>query len=149
MRSGAGVAALVSSFLLVAAGLWEGRDEILAQTSQPLRSSRAVLDAAGGPTAGPRGIRMLSSSSGSWIQTGKAAARFSLRGGFVQPLVPAPARVALLPGDFNQDRSVDFSDFFLFAEAFGSRDARFDLTRDGRVDFEDFFLFAVQFGRRA
>lgn len=48
--------------------------------------------------------------------------------------------------DFDQDGQVGLSDFFLFAEHFGSNDPRFDLDSDGSVDFADFFLFAEHFG---
>ena len=41
--------------------------------------------------------------------------------------------------DFNGDGLTDFSDFFLFAEAFGGSDPRFDLDASGSVDFADFF----------
>ena len=51
--------------------------------------------------------------------------------------------------DFNGDGVTDFSDFFLFAEAFGGRDPRFDLDASGSVDFADFFLFAEAFGQPA
>jgi len=50
--------------------------------------------------------------------------------------------------DFDGDREVGFNDFFLFANAFGSSDARFDLDGDGNVGFTDFFLFADAFGKR-
>ena len=40
----------------------------------------------------------------------------------------------------------DFIDFFLFADAFGSTAARFDLDGNGRVDFADFFRFVDAFG---
>lgn len=56
---------------------------------------------------------------------------------------PAPA------SDFDGNSIVDFDDFFLFAAAFGGRDARFDLDKSGAVDFDDFFLFAADFGKRA
>ena len=48
--------------------------------------------------------------------------------------------------DFDGDGEVGFSDFFLFTEAFGSDNPRFDLDASGRVDFADFFLFAEHFG---
>ena len=48
--------------------------------------------------------------------------------------------------DFNQDGRVDLDDYFLFADAFGSRQRRFDLDRDGRVNLADFFLFTAAFG---
>ncbi len=51
--------------------------------------------------------------------------------------------------DFNGDGVTDFSDFFLFAEAFGGSDPRFDLDGSGSVDFADFFLFAESFGQPA
>ena len=49
--------------------------------------------------------------------------------------------------DFDGDGRVDFDDFFLFAGAFGSPEARFDLDGSGGVDFSDFFLFAAVFGK--
>ena len=49
-------------------------------------------------------------------------------------------------GDFTGDGSVDFSDFFLFADKFGTDDPQIDIYADGIVDFSDFFLFADNFG---
>ena len=51
--------------------------------------------------------------------------------------------------DFDGDGEVGFGDFFLFAEAFGGSDPRFDLDASGSVDFADFFLFAEHFGQPA
>ncbi len=51
--------------------------------------------------------------------------------------------------DFDGDGVTGFSDFFLFAEAFGGSDPRFDLDASGSVDFADFFLFAESFGQPA
>ena len=62
---------------------------------------------------------------------------------------PAPA------GDFDGDGDTDFTDFFLLADHFGSRegepdfDSAFDLNGDGGIGFADFFLFADQFGASA
>ena len=56
------------------------------------------------------------------------------------------------PGDFNGDLQVGFSDFLIFAGAFGSRagDPAYreivDLNKDGVVDFSDFLTFAALFG---
>ena len=50
------------------------------------------------------------------------------------------------PTDFNGDGRTDFADFFLFADAFGGTDPRFDLDGSGRVDFADFFKFVDAFG---
>ena len=47
--------------------------------------------------------------------------------------------------DFDGDGVTDFADFFLFADHFGSSDARFDFDSSGAVDFADFFLFADHF----
>ena len=53
--------------------------------------------------------------------------------------------------DFNTDGKVDFQDFILFAEVFGSAqeddnfEAKFDLNNNGEVEFTDFTLFTAQF----
>ena len=55
--------------------------------------------------------------------------------------------------DFDQDGVVDFSDFFLFADRFGSTaedenwDPGYNLDDSGNVDFQDFFIFADNFGK--
>ncbi|MCY3765717.1 MAG: S8 family serine peptidase [Gemmatimonadetes bacterium] len=49
--------------------------------------------------------------------------------------------------DFDGSGRVDFSDFLLFASAFGSTDPRFDLDDDGNVAFSDFVRFALLFGK--
>ena len=48
--------------------------------------------------------------------------------------------------DFNGDSRTDFVDFFLFADAYGGTDAKFDLDGNGTVDFADFFKFVDAFG---
>ena len=50
------------------------------------------------------------------------------------------------PTDFNGDGRTDFADFFLFVDAFGSTDPRYDLDGNGVVDFADFFKFVDAFG---
>jgi len=120
-----------------------------AQVAPKVRITRAQLDAGGGAMAGPGRLHLRSASLGSGVQTGLLAGRYRLTSGFVQrdAIYRVPA-VQPLAGDFNGDGVVDFDDFFLFAAAFGSREARFDLSRDGRVDLDDFFLFAAAFGKR-
>jgi hypothetical protein len=55
--------------------------------------------------------------------------------------------------DFNTDGKVDFSDFVLFAQAFGKAqddtgyDAKFDLDGDNKIAFGDFVRFAQSFGK--
>ena len=51
------------------------------------------------------------------------------------------------PTDFDGDGTTGLSDFFLFADAFGGSDPRFDLDGNGAVDFADFFLLADRFGK--
>ena len=51
--------------------------------------------------------------------------------------------------DFDANGIVDFGDFILFAQAFGSNQSGFDLDGNGNVDFPDFILFAKQFGEGA
>ncbi|MBI2951993.1 PQQ-dependent sugar dehydrogenase [bacterium] len=62
------------------------------------------------------------------------------------PVQPNPA------ADFDGNGTVDFDDFFAFAEAFGQRAegarAKFDLDADGAIDFDDFFIFVASFGKR-
>ena len=50
-------------------------------------------------------------------------------------------------GDFTDDGTVDFADFFLFADHFGGAELRYDIVANGLVDFSDFFLFADSFGK--
>ena len=54
-----------------------------------------------------------------------------------------------LPGDINGDGAIDFDDFFLFADDFGTSSPRSDFNDDGSVDFDDFFLFADFFNAAA
>ena len=57
--------------------------------------------------------------------------------------------VNALPGDLNDDGVIDFDDFFIFADDFGSSAPRSDYNSDGIVDFTDFFLFADFFNAAA
>ena len=58
-----------------------------------------------------------------------------------------------LLGDFDGDGDVDFDDFFLFADQFGTTPADdnwnplYSLDGDDDVDFDDFFIFADNFGK--
>jgi len=61
-------------------------------------------------------------------------------------------RLPIVVGDFDGSGMVDFTDFILFAAAFGTRPANgdpaaaFDLDGDGLVGFGDFVAFASLFG---
>lgn len=62
------------------------------------------------------------------------------------------ATVVTLLGDFDGNGKVDFDDFFLFADHFGTTPASpiwnpiYSLDGDDDVDFDDFFIFADHFG---
>ncbi|MDP3800437.1 MAG: M64 family metallopeptidase [bacterium] len=61
--------------------------------------------------------------------------------------------VSLPLPDFTGDGTVDFEDFFRFADHFGqdvttTEVQKYDLDWDGKISFGDFFLFADQFGDR-
>ena len=55
--------------------------------------------------------------------------------------------------DFDGNGAVDFADFFLFADAFGSGagearyETKYDLDTDQKIGFSDFFIFADNFGK--
>lgn len=51
--------------------------------------------------------------------------------------------------DFNKDNEVNFPDFLLFANAFGSEHGIFDLNYDGKVNFPDFLRFVSLLGQEA
>ncbi|MEW6751835.1 MAG: PQQ-binding-like beta-propeller repeat protein [Candidatus Latescibacterota bacterium] len=69
--------------------------------------------------------------------------------------VPVDASGEPVLGLFGEDLVVDFEDFFLFADHFGTGsgdagfEAPYDLDGSGLVDFDDFFIFVDYFGRAA
>ena len=73
-----------------------------------------------------------------------AAGKRTVTAGITSNAGPSP--------DFDGDDLVGFTDFLIFASAFGSRqgDARYnaaqDLNADGSIDFTDFLIFAQSFG---
>ena len=82
----------------------------------------------------------------------------SLEDNSTSQLVPVTAPLDrngdLIVGWFTREGDqVDFDDFFLFADHFGTAqgetgyDARFDIVPNGRIDFGDFFRFADDFGK--
>ena len=79
---------------------------------------------------------------------------FSLKeGGVQEQVVRVIGRLQAgnsgLMGDFDGNGSVGFTDFLMFAQAFGGTDSRFDLDGNGSVGFTDFLMFAGQFGKSA
>ena len=58
-------------------------------------------------------------------------------------VIPADSR-----SDFDGSGVVDFSDFLLFAEAFGTPAAAYDIDASGVVDFGDFLVVAGSFGKQ-
>ena len=57
----------------------------------------------------------------------------------------SPAHSRNWAADFNSSGDVDFDDFLLFAESFGTENASCDLDGSGIVDFTDFLVFAEAF----
>ena len=75
-------------------------------------------------------------------------------GDFRAQLIPIPRSGSIAPSpDFDGNGRVGFSDFVMFAGAYGTRsgqanfDSKFDLDGDGRVGFSDFVLFAGAYGK--
>ena len=81
------------------------------------------------------------------------------RGGETEAISPAlgvALQVAASPSpDFDGNGLVGFSDFVVFAGAFGARkgdgkyEAVYDLNGDGSIGFDDFVIFATSFGEAA
>lgn len=64
-------------------------------------------------------------------------------------LILLPIRIHGAPSvDFDGSGVVGFTDFVLFAQAFGSEQDLYDLDTDGRVGFTDFLIFAQAYGKR-
>jgi hypothetical protein len=72
---------------------------------------------------------------------------------FLVDLWLAVVDASALVGDFDDSGQVDFSDFLVFADCFGTDTASpdwnvaCDLEANGSIDFSDFVLFAGAFGR--
>ena len=60
-------------------------------------------------------------------------------------LVATTSFAQMSRSDFDGDGSVGFSDFLLFAGAFGTASAAHDLDASGTVDFGDFLLFVEDY----
>ena len=73
--------------------------------------------------------------------------RDDIRAAIEDALNAVVAEPEFVSPDFDGDGLVGFIDFFLFADAFGSEDARFDLDQSGRVDFFDLFILADYFNQ--
>jgi hypothetical protein len=109
----------------------------------------SILDSGGGQASAGRS-RLVASSVGGSFQTGVLTGNgYRLVAG--SPLL-LEERDPAMAGDFDGDASVDFSDYLLFAAAYGSSsaepdfDSRFDLDGDGEVGFSDFLSFAQAYG---
>ena len=122
-----------------------------------------VRDRNGDPVSGAR-VAFAVVAGGGTLSVGRTITDSEGRAGSILTLGPGPgtqmveaAGAGLEPvtftavggigPDFNRDGVVDLSDFFLFADAFGSTNPRYDLDGSGTVDFADFYLFADYFDR--
>ena len=67
----------------------------------------------------------------------------------VEPPPPEiePHTQPLSAADFDDNGTVEFTDFVAFAAGFGTTDTRFDINANGLVDFADFLVFAFYFGQ--
>ena len=109
---------------------------------------RGDLDSGGGTTS--TATTTVTGSLGSWFSTvpiQSADGALRVVPGLLNP--PLPAGVT---GDIDGDADVDFGDFLLFAQAFGtntsdpSYNQKADFDSNGTVDFGDFLIFAGAFG---
>ena len=64
----------------------------------------------------------------------------------LSPMLTVNITIPVLVGDFDGNNAVDFTDFFKFADNFGSAEPLYDLDNSGLVDLDDFFEFADNFG---
>ena len=138
-----------------------GEQQGVAGTALPEPFVVEVRDQNGNPLEGAEvtfavtaGEGMLSAATATTDANGYAATTLTL--GREPETVTVVATVAGLDpvtftataeatADFDGDGETGFSDFFLFADAFGGSDPRFDLDGSGSVDFGDFFLLADYF----
>jgi len=103
-------------------------------------ASFVVLDAFTGETR----VKMITASYDTPVEAGAGGAEVVIGGDVPEPSEPSP--------DFDGDGEVGFTDFIMFAGAFGSAtgeadwDVKFDLDQDGSVGFTDFITFAGVFG---
>ena len=61
--------------------------------------------------------------------------------------VPGLQAQSAVDADFDGNGLVDFSDFLVFATAFGGTDPEYDFDASGNVDFPDFLHFVSVFGQ--
>jgi trimeric autotransporter adhesin len=101
-----------------------------------LDSSQALLSA-------PRGLAIDTDGHLLIADTGNARLRRIEHAATPRPVI---LEIPQSPSDFTEDGIVDFSDFLVFVQAFGSTLPAFDLDDDGLVAFGDFLLFAAAFG---
>ena len=104
------------------------------------QSSRRIILTFDSPinegTAYTLDIRSATSLAGALVDPGFRSVKFT-------PGQQSSAAAA----DFDADNVVGFSDFLLFAAAFGGNDPAFDLDDDNSVGFSDFLIFAGHFGQ--
>ncbi len=112
---------------------------------------RGLLDAAGGTARSPKAVLRIGSLGQPFSGVVMSSVGYRVSPGVALQQTP---QKPILEGDFNSDRTVDFSDFVIFAGGFGKQrgqagfNARLDLDGDGTVAFGDFVRFAEAFGNR-
>lgn len=102
----------------------------------------------GGGSSQNESVVLEGSLGGAFDLTPLSNGEIRLNPGGFSPMIKSTAA-----GDFDLDGTVGFSDFLIFAAAFGSRtgDPAYrqdvDLDQSGEVDFTDFLTFAAGFGK--
>ena len=96
-------------------------------------------------TAEVEGSRLTMTATPDWNGSALVTIQLADEGGLVD-FLSIRALGTAIKGDFDRSGSVDFTDFLMFAEAFGGTSTQFDLDGSGVVDFLDFLIFAENFG---
>lgn len=91
------------------------------------------------------GSRLTLTATQDWNGSTLVTIQLADEGGLVD-FLSIRALGTAIKGDFDRSGSVDFTDFLMFAEAFGGTSTQFDLDGNGLVDFLDFLIFAENFG---
>ena len=136
-----------ATVVLVVLGAWIAASP---QASDP-STFDGLFDSAGGSARSPGTVLRSGSLGQAFSGVPMSSGRYRVTSGVILRLSPNEPALA---GDFDGDRSVDFSDFVIFASGFGKQqghtgfDARLDLDGDRIVGFGDFVIFAKAFGAR-
>ena len=115
-------------------------DDRLTYTAASSDDQKVTVSASGNT------VTILGVAAGNATVTVTASDRGNLRAQLeIRVVVSSATEPEQAPTDFNGDGRTDFADFFLFIDAFGGTDSRYDLDGNGTIDFADFFKFIDAF----